>query len=144
MIKFVHSSWAYVVLFMLVFTLIKFLISLFTNKKFTYGQDFRFASFTLIAIYIQAVLGIIAYFFSTRFEGIMNGFMSEYMKNATDRLVVIEHPAMMFLALLISHYGFNRMKKTIHSKRQLVSIVLFYGITLLFVLIRIPWGAWLN
>ena len=144
MIQFTHSYWAYFVLFLMVFTLVTFIKSLLRKKPFSYNRDFRLASFTLIAFYIQGALGILNYFGSHYFEGLKNGKFGEYMKVAHDRQAVMEHPAMMILALILIHYGFNRMKKNTNSAKQQMAIIIFYGIGFLLVLIRIPWQTWLN
>ncbi len=142
--KFIHSTWAYLVVFMFVFILIKYIISLLRDKQYTYGQDFRLALFTLIVLYIQVVLGFLNYFVSPYFEGLKQGHFSTYMKNAPDRLLVIEHPVMMLLVLLLVHYGFNRHKKKNNSKRKFINIIIFYGIGFFLILLRIPWHNWLS
>ncbi len=143
MIQFLHSTWAFLVLFMFAFTLTNYLVAYFQNKVFSFNKDFRLASFTLIVFYIQAILGLLAWFTSDYFTGIKQGHMGEYMKHAHDRLLVVEHPLMMLLALLLAHYGFNRMKKAESSKKKYMAIILFYGLAFLFILSRIPWNIWL-
>ena len=143
MIKFLHSSWAILVLLMFVLTLINYLSAYYKNRIFDINRDFRLASFTLITFVIQALLGLLTWFTSSYFQGIQRGHMGAYMKNAHDRLLVVEHPTMMLIALVLAFYGFNRMKKAEHSKKKYMAIIIFYGLSFLLILGRIPWKTWL-
>ncbi len=143
MIKFLHGSWAILVLLMFVLTLINYLSAYYKNRIFDINRDFRLASFTLITFVIQALLGLLTWFTSSYFQGIQRGHMGAYMKNAHDRLLVVEHPTMMLIALVLAFYGFNRMKKAEHSKKKYMAIIIFYGLSFLLILGRIPWKTWL-
>jgi len=143
MIKFLHSYWAVLVLLMFIITLFVFLKAFINKKVFSYNKDFRIATFALIVFDIQILLGLINYFGSTYFQGLQEGKLGAYMKVAHDRQMVMEHPVMMLLALLLMHYGYRRMKKGMSSPKKYMSILIFYGIAFLMVLIRIPWKTWL-
>ena len=143
MIKFLHSSWAYLLILMYVVTIATYFLGLIKNKVFNYTREFRLASFTLIVFTIQILLGLATWFTSHYFEGIRNGQMSNFMKNATDRLLVLEHPVMMLIAWILTIYGYKRMKKAMTSKKKYMAVIITYGIALLLVLIRIPWHNWL-
>ncbi len=139
MIKFLHHYWGYLVLFMFIVVLINSLTGFIKKRPFDYSKDFRLALFTAVVFDIQVVLGLIAYFTSNYFQGIKNGHMGEYMKNAADRLIVVEHPLMMLLALLFIHYGLSRLKKLPNSRQRYLDILIFYGLAFIFVISRIPW-----
>ena len=139
MIKFIHHYWAYLVLVMLIIVLLNSIIGLIKKRNFEYAKDFRLALFTAIVFYIQVVIGFIVYFTSSYFEGIKNGHMGEYMKNASDRLIVVEHPTMMLIALLFIQYGLYRLKKFQPNRQRFLDILIFYGIAFILVLARIPW-----
>ena len=144
MIKFLHSSWAYLVILMYIITLGTYFFVFVKNKIFDYSKEFRLASFTLIVFTIQILLGLTTWFTSQYFEGIRHGQMSVYMKNATDRLLVLEHPVMMLIAWLLTFYGFNRMRKAMSSKKKYMAVIITYGIAFLLILGRIPWHNWLK
>jgi len=144
MITFLHSTWAFLILFLFVFTLTKYTMSLLSGKRFSYAQDFRLALFTLVSLYIQIVLGLVTWFTSKYFQGIMDGKMGELMKHSHSRLLTIEHPVMMLIVLLLVHYGFNRMKKNVTDKKRFMPVIIFYGIGFLLILLRIPWSSWLS
>ncbi len=144
MIKFLHGSWAYLVMLLFVITIINYVLAYIKNKVFDYSKEFRLASFTLIVFSIQILLGIITWFNSHYFEGIKHGQMGLYMKNSADRLLVMEHPAMMLIAWLLTFYGFNRMKNAMTSKKKYMAIIMLYGLAFLLILMRIPWQNWLK
>ena len=143
MIQFLHRSWAFIVVIMFVITLVKYILSLTGGKRFTYATDFRLALFTLITLYIQIALGLFTWFTSKYFQGILDGKMGELMKQSHSRLLTIEHPVMMLIVLLLVHYGFNRMKKSLTDKKRFMPVIIFYGIGFLLILLRIPWSTWL-
>jgi VIT1/CCC1 family predicted Fe2+/Mn2+ transporter len=140
MIKFIHHYWAYLVLAMFTILILNSLWALINKRSFDYTKDFRLALFTLIVFDIQILIGLVAYFTSPYFEGIKNGHMGEYMKNASDRLIVVEHPSMMLLALLFIHYGFSRLKKLPKARQRFLDIIIFYGVAFILILARIPWN----
>ncbi len=144
MIKFLHGSWAYLVILMYIITLGTYFFVFVKNKIFDYSKEFRLASFTLIVFTIQILLGLATWFTSHYFEGIRNGQMGVYMKNATDRLLVLEHPVMMLIAWLLTFYGFNRMRKAMSSKKKYMAVIITYGIAFLLILGRIPWHNWMK
>ncbi|MGA0383487.1 MAG: hypothetical protein ACO3L1_00650 [Flavobacteriaceae bacterium] len=62
--------------------------------------------------------------------------------NAAARLTALEHPVTNIIAVALVTVGWSRHKKTTESKAKFKSIALFYGIGLLLILSRIPWGQW--
>ncbi len=139
MIKFIHHYWAYLVLISFLITLIYSLLGFLKKRNFDYTKDFRLALFTSIVFDIQILIGLIVYFSSSYFEGIKKGHMGEYMKNASDRLIVVEHPMMMLIALFFVHYGLYRLKKFPANRQRFLDILIFYGIAFILILARIPW-----
>ena len=142
MIKFLHGSWAYMLVLMYFVTLIVYIRAIINNKVFNFTREFRLAGFTLIVFSIQVLLGIITWFASNYFEGVRHGQMGVYMKNATDRLLFLEHPVMMFAAWLLTYYGYKRMKNAVSSQKKYMAVILSYGLAFLLILIRIPWHHW--
>ncbi|NNM24253.1 MAG: hypothetical protein HKO54_11950, partial [Flavobacteriaceae bacterium] len=62
-IQFIHSWWAYLVVFMLLIATINALAGFFGNKEYQ-PKDFRIALFTLIVTHIQFIIGLVLYFVS--------------------------------------------------------------------------------
>ena len=136
-----HSIWAFIVLIMLVIVVVKSFTSF--NKSFT-NTDLRLALFTLIVSHIQLLLGLGVYFSSPAFKFIKEHGMGAAMKDSHVRLLAVEHPLMMILAIVLITVGFSKAKKESTSQGKFKKIAFLYGAALLLILSRIPWGQWLG
>ncbi|CAA0186843.1 conserved membrane hypothetical protein [Tenacibaculum maritimum] len=142
MIKNVHSYWAYIVVIILAYAVINAIIGLTQKKEFT-QKDFRIGLFTLIAAHIQLLIGLSWYFMSPWYKFLKaNG--GEVMKDSTARLLAIEHPIMMVVAIILITIGWSKHKKQTSNIAKFKTFAIFYGLALLLVLARIPWSLWLN
>ena len=138
--KDIHSYWAYLVLAILVFAVINAIIGLTQKKEFT-DKDLRIGLFTLIVCHIQLLIGLGWYFMSPWFKALKaNG--SEVMGDESARLLAVEHPIMMLLAIVIITIGWSKHKKKVESAAKFKTFAIFYGIALLLILSRIPWSNW--
>lgn len=141
-IQFLHSYWAYLVLFVLVLATGNVLIKFFGDKEFD-AKDFRISLFALITMHIQLLLGIILFFTKDYFGTISEmGGMGELMKNNDLRNKVIEHPTLMIIAVALVTVGYSKHKKKLVSKPKFKMLAIFYTIALACVLYMIPWSIW--
>ncbi len=141
MIKYVHSVWAYFVLLALIAAFINALFGFFAKKEFK-TKDLRLALFALIFAHIQLILGFITYYVSPFYEAMRKVGMGTTMKDAATRLIIVEHPLMMILAITLITIGFSKHKTKTLDKEKFKTIALFYGLALLFILSKIPWHQW--
>jgi len=140
MLKNIHSIWAYLVLFVLVITVINAIAGLVRKKEFTH-KDFRLGLITLISSHIQLLIGMAWYFMSPWFKALTsNG--GEVMKDSAARLLAVEHPLTMVIAIVLITIGWSTHKKQVKSESKFKKFVVFYGIALVLVLSRIPWSNW--
>ncbi|MGB0892621.1 MAG: hypothetical protein ACPGUU_09735 [Flavobacteriaceae bacterium] len=132
-----HSYWAYIVLTILIFTVLNSIIGLTQKKEFTH-KDFRLGLFTLITTHLQLVIGIAVYF--------MGGFQKGLgdMKDSAVRLLALEHPLMMIIAITLITVGWSKHKKQVKSESKFKTFAIFYGLALVVILSRIPWNNWFN
>ena len=86
------------------------------------------------------MIGLALYFGQGR-AGEISG---EVMKIAESRFVVIEHPIMMILAIVLITIGWSKHKKKTEDKAKFKTFAIFYGIALVLIAARIPWGNWLG
>lgn len=140
-IQSIHSYIAYAVLLILILAVINAISGWLGNKMFTPEKDFRLSLFALILSHIMLVIGLILYFvspsgFSALQEFGMGGLTSGMRKLA------VEHPFTNILALVLITIGWSRHKKFIEANKKFKSIAIFYGLGLLLILSRIPWGQW--
>ena len=141
--KQIHSYWAYLAVLILLIAVVNAIIGLTQNKEFK-DKDLRISLFTLIVMHIQLLIGLGWYFMSPWYKSLKELGMGEAMKDAALRLQVIEHPLMMILAIVFITVGWSKHKKQTTDKAKFKKIAVFFGLGLLFVLSRIPWGQWLG
>ena len=136
-----HSYWAYIVVILLIIAFINAVIGLTSKKEFK-SIDLRISLFTLIAVHLQLIIGLIWYYFSPTYKMVRETGMRESMKNSDLRLLAVEHPLMMIAAIVFITIGFSKHKKKATDNSKFKTIAIFYGIALLLVLSRIPWNQW--
>nr|BFF39239.1 hypothetical protein BACY1_10440 [Tenacibaculum mesophilum] len=111
-----------------------------TKKEFTH-KEFRLGLFTLITTHIQLLIGLGWYFMSPWYQALKaNG--GEVMKEPAARLLAIEHPLTMIIAIVLITIGWSKHKKQVKSEAKFKTFAIFYGLALLLILSRIPWNNW--
>ncbi len=141
-IQFIHSYWAYLVLFMLLIASFNAIIGFAANKEYS-ATNFRIALFTLIVSHIQLLIGVVLYLTPSNLAR-FDGGMGEVMKNSGLRLYLVEHPLMMIIAIALITIGYSKHKKKLTSKPKFKMLAIFYGFALVVILSRIPWNAWFS
>jgi uncharacterized membrane protein len=137
-----HSGWAYVAFLLLLIAVINSIIGLVSKKEYS-EKDKKIGLYALGAIHTQAVIGFIIYFVSPNgFLNIVNLGMGEVMKNADLRLTVVEHPFVNILGIVLMTIGWVKHKKRTSSESKFKTVTIYYGLGLLLILSRIPWGLW--
>jgi len=140
-VQFIHSYWAYLVLFMLLIASFNAIIGFATNKEYS-ATNFRLALFTLIVSHIQLLIGIVLYFVTPYFKAWSTEGMGGVMKDSVLRLYNVEHPLIMIIAIALITIGYSRHKKKLTSRPKFKMLAIFYGFALIAMLSRIPWSAW--
>ncbi|QNM84859.1 hypothetical protein H9W90_11735 [Polaribacter pectinis] len=139
--KEIHSYWAYLVVLILIFTVVNAIIGLTQKKEFK-DKDLRLGLFTLIVSHIQLLIGLGWYFMSPWYKALKADSAAVMGEKAT-RLLAVEHPIMMILAIVLITIGWSKHKKKTTDPARFKTFVIFYGIALLLILSRIPWNNWL-
>ncbi|MGX1927806.1 hypothetical protein [Flagellimonas sp. 2504JD4-2] len=138
-----HSYFAYIVLLLLIFAVFNALMGWLGKKEFTMYKDLRISLFALILSHLQLVVGLIVFFVSANgLKAIQTLGMGGL--NSAARLLAVEHPFTNILAIALITIGWSRHKKKDESSAKFKSIAVFYGLGLLLILSRIPWGQWFN
>ena len=138
--KDVHSYWAYLVLAILIFTVFNAVTGVIKKRAFT-DKDLRLGLFTLILSHIQLLIGLGWYFMSPWYKALKaNG--GEVMGDKAARLLAVEHPLMMIIAIVLITIGWSKHKKKTEDTAKFKTFAIFYGIALLLILSRIPWSNW--
>ena len=139
--KNVHSYWAYLVLAILIFAVINAILGLSKKKQFT-DKDLRIGLFALIVSHIQLLIGLVWYFMSPWFSALTED-AGAVMKEKSLRLLAVEHPVMMILAIVFITIGWSKHKNKTTDSAKFKTFAIFYGIGLLLMLSKIPWNNWL-
>lgn len=142
-IQVLHSYWAYLVLLVLVIAVINAIAKSVGKKEYS-PKDFRISLFTLIVSHIQLLIGLVLYFVSPRLQLFSELGMGGVMKDAVNRLYLVEHPTINIIAVALITIGYSKHKKKLTSAPKLKTIAVFYTIALALFLSRIPWNTWLG
>ena len=136
-----HSYFAYIVLAILILAVFNALSGWLGKRDFTMHKDLRVSLFALILTHIQLVVGLILYFISANgLKAIQTLGMGGL--NAPARLLALEHPLTNIIAIALITIGWSRHKRFMESNKKFKSIAIFYGLGLVLILSRIPWGQW--
>ena len=139
----VHSYLAYIVLAILVVAVVNALTGLSGKRMFTLERDFRISLFALIISHLQLLVGLVLYFLSPNGLQAISRLGMGGM-NAEARLLALEHPLINIVAVVLITIGWSRHKKFMEGNKKFRAISIFYGLGLLLLLSRIPWGTWLS
>jgi len=142
MMKDIHSYWAYFVVAILIFAVINAIKGITKKRPFT-DKDLRLGLFTLIVAHIQLLIGLGWYFMSPAYKA-LKADTGEVMADSSLRLLAVEHPLLMLIAIALITVGWSKHKKKTESTAKFKTFAIFYGLALLLILIRIPWNQWFN
>lgn len=132
-----HSGWAYLVV-LSSFILLVSVIYYFVSKKQLSAGFKKVAFYTVLTYHIQFLAGIVLYIVSPNIKAAWES--GALMKDAFYRLIGMEHPIMMFTAVILITIANAKIKRT---QQISVSILLFTVLAIL-CLIRIPWEIWMS
>lgn len=133
-----HSWFAYLLLAILVFVFGYVLINYFNDKSFT-EKVRKSALVGLIVAHLQLLIGLVLYFISPM--GLSN-FSGEAMGDSMARLFMLEHPLTMLIGIILITVGYSKAKNGTEDASRYKNILIYYGIGLFLILLRIPWSVW--
>ena len=133
-----HSYLAYFLLGVLVLSLI-FTIVKFVSKSMFTEQVRKVVLTGFIASHLQLLIGLVLYFISP--VG-LSGFSGDVMSDSVSRLYALEHPLTMIIAVVLISVGYIKAKKPGDDARRFKTVILYYMLGLILILLRIPWQAW--
>lgn len=140
MMQMIHSYWAYLVLAVLILAVINTITGVTSKREFK-DKDLRLSLFTLIFVHIQLLIGLGVYFSSNAYKVLKTLGIKNI--DAQTRLLAVEHPFVMILAVVLITMGWSKHKKKESDTAKFKTIAIFYGLALVLVLSRIPWSNWI-
>lgn len=138
-----HTYLAYIVLAVLIVAVVNAIMGFSGKKIFTLEKDFRISLFALILAHLQLLVGLVLYFVSPKGLNAIKTLGMGGLDSAA-RLLAVEHPFVNILAVILITIGWSRHKKILEAKGKFKTISIFYGLGLILVLSRIPWGQWMH
>ena len=138
----IHSYLAFAALFLLGFATINGILGSSSQKAFE-SKDANINKFALIATHTMFLLGLILLFVSPVAQAAFAD-MKAAMKDSDVRKAVVEHPFVNIIAVILVTIGNARVKRAVGNGRKFKQTAIFFGIALLLILSRIPWGAWFD
>lgn len=137
-LKHLHSYFAYLLLAVLIFSLVYTVVMFVRRRPFT-DKVRKVALVGFIATHLQLLIGLVLYAISP--VGLSN-VSGEAMGESLSRLYILEHPLTMIIGIVLISIGYIKAKKPGDDVRRYKTIVLFYTLGLIFILLRIPWQVW--
>ncbi|MEY3397545.1 MAG: hypothetical protein RL220_139 [Bacteroidota bacterium] len=129
-----HSILRWILLILMVVTIIDSLMRMYKPED---EADKKLALFSMIAMHLQVILGVVLYVVSPMVKAYMSG--GKIMNDSVSRFWVVEHLVGMILAAILLTYGYSRSKKQVSHWARHRFIFVFYLVALIIILLMIPW-----
>ncbi|HTX91544.1 MAG TPA: hypothetical protein VMC09_10030 [Anaerolineales bacterium] len=100
--------------------------------------DDRLGLFFTITMDIQALIGILLYIFSPLVRTALAHF-SLALSDPTQLFFSLFHEILMLVAVALAHIGRSRARKAEGDSLKFRTAAVFYGLSILVVLVAIPW-----
>lgn len=130
-----HSGLRWLALLVAISVVLKSIIGLFSNGQYSKLDNILSASFVGF-MHTQFLIGLILYFFlspyTTRF--------TFNMSDPTERFWSVEHISLMIISIVAAQIGRSISKKSSDSVVKFRFQSIFFGISLVLMLVGIPWN----
>jgi hypothetical protein len=130
----VHSCLRWIALALLLYSIYRAFGGYIANGKFL-GSDNALRHWTATVLQVQMTIGLILYFNSP--------FVSAYMNNVSDEaessFFALVHSGLMFTAVVIISIGSAMAKRQPTDQQKYKTMLVWFCIGLLIILVAIPW-----
>jgi hypothetical protein len=134
----VHSYLRWLVLIVAVVAIARAIAGVSSRRPWNAGDEGA-AKWLVITLDIQLLIGLILYVFLSPFTMPAWRDIGAAMRDGATRLIVIEHPFGMLIALALAHIGKVRLRKTADLTRRHKIALVFFGLALVLMVASIPW-----
>ncbi|MFC3157604.1 hypothetical protein SAMN05443633_10960 [Chryseobacterium arachidis] len=136
-LTFLHSTFLWLVLLSLIFSIFRAYKGYFSNKEFS-KTDNSVRHWTATIAHIQLVLGITLYSQSPIIKYFWNNF--DEAKKSFDLLFFgLIHIFLMLFSIILITIGSSVSKRKITGKDKFKTMLIYYAIALIIIFIAIPW-----
>ncbi|GIW21981.1 MAG: hypothetical protein KatS3mg068_0988 [Candidatus Sericytochromatia bacterium] len=129
--------WAVIALFIL--NIFNFISKKSSNKEWD-NKDTMLSKIFMIIFDIQITIGLVLYFLFSPITKTALLAGKEMMKNSELRFYTVEHIFTMLIAIAIAHVGLIKLKNKEKSVDKYKTGIIFFIISFILVLSRIPWN----
>ncbi|MEZ5015112.1 MAG: hypothetical protein R2794_12560 [Chitinophagales bacterium] len=134
-----HSGWRYIILILLIAAIV-YARQTASGKRPFAGATKKLGMFTMIAIDIQLLLGILLYYnfmqVTTHFN--LGTFKHQFSADSF-RNIAVDHLVGMLLAIICIHVGYAKAKKQENPLAAGKKLFGWYLFGLILILVSIPW-----
>jgi hypothetical protein len=127
----IHSVLRWLVIIFILLTIIDAVFRLRNKSK---AKSSFFKLYALISMHLQLIFGLILYFTSQKVI-----ISSASMKDSLLRFFLVEHIALMIIAIALITIGYVKSKRVIEEPRKLKLLIIYFSISLILILAAIPW-----
>lgn len=131
-----HSGWAYLVLTLTILSLLAAFYHFFT-KKLLHRNIRKVFFYTVLSFHIQFLVGLVMYVMSPKVKAYWEAGTA--MSDSAQRLIVLEHPLMMFTAVILVTIANAKLKR---SQTVGTSALIFLALACA-CFYMIPWTQWM-
>lgn len=135
-LKHLHYTLMVLLLIILFYTILRFVFNRMNDKPFENFEDKQTLITTILA-HLQFLVGLVLLFVSPLSAMFSN--MSAVMKDPDQRMILVEHPTTMLIAVVLLTIGRAKMKKKPEATNKYKTVIGFYVVALILILVRIPW-----
>jgi len=129
--------WGVIALFII--NIFNFLSKKSSNKEWE-EKDTKLAKVFMIIFDIQITIGLFLHLFLSPITQTAFSKGGELMKDSFLRFYAVEHIVTMLLAVILAHIGLSKIKKKENSIDKIKSGLIFFSVSFILVLSRIPWS----
>lgn len=134
-----HSGLRWILLLLLVSTIVMAFVGWFGKKPFNQTNK-RLLLFSTIVADVQLLIGLVMYFFTSSITQTAFKDFGAAMKTPELRYFAVEHILVMIIAIALLHIGKVRATKQATDEGKHKQTAIFFTISLLLMLSRIPWN----
>ncbi len=133
----VHSLFRWAVLISLLYALYRGYKGWLSGGAFS-GLDDNVRHITATIAHVQLLIGFVLYWLSPLAIYFRN-YLKEGMGQREIRFFGMEHPAMMFIAIVVLSIGSSLSKRKPEARQKFKTMALWFSFALLIILLSIPW-----
>lgn len=135
-LKHTHSGLRWLFLLIIIFAIVNAIRKWKSGEKFE-AKDKLLSILTIALTHTMGILGIVLLFISPKIQ-----FTEGFMKNDQIRFYLTQHTFGMVIAIILITIGYSKAKKAVKDKAKFRKTAVWFTISLLIVLISIPWPFW--